>query len=591
MNTKRLFILAGTLFFSLALVSTWFLFLSGAPVSTRAAGNTYTVCPAGPPTCGYSSVQSAVEAAGDGDVIKVATGTYTGVSDKGGHTQVVYVDKSVTIRGGYTTAFSEPPDPTANPTTLDAEGGGRVLFIMGDISPTIEGLRLTGGDATALGSDEEGGGVYVQSAAVTFTDNQVFGNTAANGGGFTLYDSASTLSHNTITSNDAQSSGGLWMWQCDNATLNDNIISYNTAISDTGGLRSLDGDNITLINNTIAHNSGDWSGGVDIRGDGVTLRGNTIISNTATTGGGLALSGSIELVGNEISHNTAVGGGGGAVVTGGTPTFVNNTISNNQAENGGGVQSFWSAPTFTGNIFSENSGMYGGGISLGDDNGTLSFNTFISNTATHQGGGLYLQGDHLINGNTISANSAVEGGGVFITQGGATLTNNLIYDNLASGPGFGSGINIGLGTPDLLHNTIAGNHGGSGGVWLADSTITMTNTIIVSHTVGVRVESNASVTLESTLWGTGAWANDTDWSGDGEIINVSDQWGDPDFIDPDAGDYHIGSNSDAIDTGVEAGVTSDIDNQPRPYQTPDAGADEYWPAGALKVIHLPLVIR
>jgi len=42
---------------------------------------------------------------------------------------------------------------------------------------------------------------------------------------------------------------------------------------------------------------------------------------------------------------------------------------------------------------------------------------------------------------------------------------------------------------------------------------------------------------------------------------------------------------------VEAGVTSDIDNHPRPYQTPDIGADEYWPAGALKFLHLPLVIR
>jgi hypothetical protein len=35
----------------------------------------HTVCSVGPPTCTFTSVQAAVDAAGDGDVIKVATGT------------------------------------------------------------------------------------------------------------------------------------------------------------------------------------------------------------------------------------------------------------------------------------------------------------------------------------------------------------------------------------------------------------------------------------------------------------------------------------------------------------------------------------
>jgi hypothetical protein len=108
-------------------------------------------------------VQAAVDAASDGDVIKVATGVYTDVSARpapagyqgapasGLITQVVYISKTVTIRGGYTSAFTEPPNPEANPTTLDAQGQGRVLLIAGVISPTAEGLRITGGDATGLG--------------------------------------------------------------------------------------------------------------------------------------------------------------------------------------------------------------------------------------------------------------------------------------------------------------------------------------------------------------------------------------------------------------------------------------------------------
>jgi len=40
-------------------------------------------------------VQAAVDAASEGDVIKVAAGAYTGVSARAGVTQTVYVSKGV----------------------------------------------------------------------------------------------------------------------------------------------------------------------------------------------------------------------------------------------------------------------------------------------------------------------------------------------------------------------------------------------------------------------------------------------------------------------------------------------------------------
>ena len=43
--------------------------------------------------------------------------------------------------------------------------------------------------------------------------------------------------------------------------------------------------------------------------------------------------------------------------------------------------------------------------------------------------------------------------------------------------------------------------------------------------------------------------------------------------------------------GVLAGVVSDVDHEPRPYQAPDLGADEYWPPGALRHIYVPLMVR
>jgi len=62
-------------------------------------------------------------------------------------------------------------------------------------------------------------------------------------------------------------------------------------------------------------------------------------------------------------------------------------------------------------------------------------------------------------------------------------------------------------------------------------------------------------------------------------------------VDPDAGDYHIGPGSAALDAGVDAGVKTDVDHELCPYQAPDLGADEYWPSGVLKYVYLSVVLK
>jgi hypothetical protein len=171
-----------------------------------------------------------------------------------------------------------------------------------------------------------------------------------------------------------------------------------------------------------------------------------------------------------------------------------------------------------------------------------------------------------------------------------TLTNNLVADNYAHTEGSGLWFEGTAARPTsghLLHNTIADNDGSGQGVSVGEyTTLAFTNTIIAGHhSVGITVTTGSTVTLEATLW----YGNGSDTGGGGSIstgtVNV---YGDPAFVNPSVWDYHLTDGSAAIDVGVDAGVTTDIDGDPRPIgPAPDIGADEFrrW------FLYLPLVLR
>jgi len=421
----------------------------------------------------YGSVQAAVDAAAPSDEIRVAAGIYTDVHVRPRHditttgvvTQVVCISKTVTVRGGYTTTNWTVSDPEAQPTTLDAQGQGRVLYITGDISPTIEGLRITGGNAAALSGtprDEDGGGgVYIFTATADISNNRVFSNTADYGGGLYLHSSTTILTGNIVSSNIASHGGGLYLlWS--NATLSGNTVSSNTG------------------------------GGLTLGESDATLNGNTVSSNA---GFGLALAGS---------------------------------------------------------------------------NATLSSNTISSNTDV----GLALAGsDATLSGNIVSSNP---GGGLTLYRSDATLTNNIVADNRADTAG--TGLYIVCSSPRLLHNTIARNGSGDGSEVYAtnagldcSSVVIMTNTILVNHSVGISVTGVSTVTINGILWNSSTPITISQ-STTATVVVQNQYTGDPAFA-PDG--YHIKAASAAMDTGVNAGVTTDIDGHHRPYgSAPDLGADE-----------------
>jgi hypothetical protein len=626
----------------------------------------------------YATIQAAVDAASAGDEIRVGEGIYTSVQNVPSlntatftATQAVVITKTITIQGGYTTSDWDTPDPAANPTTLDAQGQGRVLVITDTVNVTVEGLRITGGNATGLGGspwgdDAAGAGVYVYWATATISSCMVYSNTASTtsggwGGGLYFYGGTAMLSGNTVEGNTASTAdwgigGGMCLYyspatlgantfQGNTAgtgdegyggglylaghapTLSSNIVQGNTAniagFGRGGGLYVIDSA-ATLSGNMVQGNTASIAasgegGGLCLHRSAAMLSGNMVLGNTASTagsgdGGGLYLDSSDAIAsGNTVQGNTAStasgGYGGGLYLRYSDATLSNNSVVSNTASTasygrGGGLYLDNSAATLSGNVVQGNtvstaSNGWGGGLCLSSSDATLRGNRVQGNTASTAlhgyGGGLeFASSDVTLSDNTIISNTATTaawgagyGGGLWVGYDSSfTLINNVVADNHANTKG--SGLYVEASSSRLLHATIARNIGGDGsGVYVTDngygnySTVALTNTIVVSHTMGVVVTESSTATLNATLW----HANGTDTGGAGSISTLNDHDGDPAFA---ADGYHLTSSSTAIDAGVDAGVTTDIDGEARPQGTGyDIGADEL----RQRYVYLPLVLR
>ena len=559
------------------------------------------------PDCGTEgnpcrTVQYAAYQAQPGDEIRVAEGTYTGTNTNGGLSQVAFLTETLTIRGGYSTANWNTPDIAVNPTTLDAEGNGRVLVISDTITVHVEGLRLEGGNASGLGGGpvarDAGGGLYILTGTVTISKCTIFSNTGSTtgpgyGGGIYVRDGAITLRNSKIISNTAGTNvygygGGLYL-DHGNAILVQNKVMSNTASfldAGYGGGLYLDGTfaeeypTAILLGNTLWGNYGSRTadgqgGGMYANHYHVELLDNLIQYNTGGAGdegkgGGLYIFFSDALLeGNLVRYNIASRGeegisGGVHFCTCPDVTLKNNTIFSNTANTHGNG--------------------YGGGVSFCKTTASLDSNAIISNTATF----------------STALDVRGWGGGVWTgDRASLSFSNDLIAGNHAKtqGGGLWLGVERIPANPEdrpvihLQHVTIADNRGDyyEHGVYVTNTVAFLTNTIIAGHAdFGIYVATGGEATLEATLW----YSNSIDHTyGNNTRIGDRNFYGDPAFADPGEWDYHIGEGSAALDRGVVTGVRGDMDGERRPWLIPDLGADEYWPPDVGIRAYLPLVLR
>jgi hypothetical protein len=209
-------------------------------IGNRSIADTLDVCLTG---CRFNSVQAAIDAAANGDLIRVASGTYV---------DTLIVKKNISLQGGY----SGPPHWERNvsiySTVLDGKGMGRVLAISDTVSPIIDGFIITGGNAG------NGGGVGIIGSSPTLSHNIIRNNRASDKGGglWIIGRSASPIiDGNKITDNFALDGGGVFINDLSSPLLINNVIAKNGARSNGDGVYVDFYSTPSIINNTIANNN------------------------------------------------------------------------------------------------------------------------------------------------------------------------------------------------------------------------------------------------------------------------------------------------------------------------------------------------
>jgi hypothetical protein len=214
------------------------------------------------------------------------------------------------------------------------------------------------------------------------------------------------------------------------------------------------------------------------------------------------------------------------------------TIVNGYFPYGGGIYCANSSPTIRNCVIDSCSAEYGSGVTLWNSTASLTNCTIVRNTSNIGAGGVFLYtSDSTITHCTIADNTAVSGGGIFCYDSSPTLANNILTGNTAT---YGPQILLGV---------------------LSNMAISYSN--VEGGAVAAYVEPDCTLN-----WGAG---------------NIDRN---PRFVG--AGDYHLPAISPCVDSGTDAGVTSDIDGDARAYGSGfDMGSDECMELpGALTQINL-----
>ena len=392
------------------------------------------------------SVQAAIDAATDGDLILVGPGTFE---------ELVIMWKPVRLQGagpgatflngvkrptdkilGWRTKMdclfgiqnqnpdgpacaaeefnvvSPLPNQIAGAAGFDTEEGSAItvvgVFDAGQQQPPehsflrgpgngkarIDGFSITGGDT--------GGGIFANGNAhrLQISNNRLFGNSGSYHGGIRVgrpfleiaedgpygFNEEVKIHHNAITQNgglDGAGGGLSLMTGTDGYNVSENFVCGNFSMGDGGGIGHLGlSDGGTIANNRVLFNQ-TFNQGVLVSGGGVFIGGEPAVVGTLTQGAG-----DVTIDSNLIKGNQAGAGHGGGIRT----QFVNGQdVANAGVNNGGNARlNRWHRVDIINNMVVNNvAGGSGGGISMQDTaRSRVHSNTIAHNDSTATLGGL-----------------------------------------------------------------------------------------------------------------------------------------------------------------------------------------------------------
>jgi uncharacterized repeat protein (TIGR01451 family) len=264
------------------------------PMVLKQPNDTITVCAS---TCTYTSIQTAIDNAIPGDVIDLATETYT---------ESITINKNITLLG------DGAENTIIQAATAPGIATNRVVTVTAGVNTTIEGLTIR------YGNTVNGGGIFnlgtLTLTHIILSENHA---TAAGGGTINWSGSNATLTNVIFSGNSAGNEGGGLFNYESNPTLTNVIFSGNASTNTGGGMFNYI-SSPTLINVTFSNNAATNSGGGIYNHSGITTLKNTILwGNSAGTNSQIYSNGSVN-----TSFSDIQGSGSGGSNIDADPRFV-----------------------------------------------------------------------------------------------------------------------------------------------------------------------------------------------------------------------------------------------------------------------------